>query len=92
MWITPLSALTSTAGRAKVPAPVDAGEIVTDTESQKAAFPRVLGWREWLAGPAEAAREWLVPPPDDALRAWPVDRRVGHSGVDDPGLILPVAQ
>jgi len=49
-------------------------------------------WREWLAGPAEAAREWLVPPPDDALRAWPVDRRVGHSGVDDPGLILPVAQ
>jgi hypothetical protein len=51
MWITPLSALTSTAGRAKVPAPVDAGEIVTDTESQKAAFPRVLGWREWLALP-----------------------------------------
>lgn len=49
-------------------------------------------WREWLAGPAEAAREWLVPPPDDALRAWPVDRRVGRSGVDDPGLILPVAQ
>ncbi len=51
MWITLLSALTLTAGREKVPAPVDAGEIVTDTESQKAAFPRVLGWREWLALP-----------------------------------------
>lgn len=51
MWITLLSALTLTAGRAKVPAPVDAGEIVTETESQKAALPRVLGWREWLALP-----------------------------------------
>lgn len=49
-------------------------------------------WREWLAASPVVAREWLAHPPDDALRTWPVDRRVGRSGEDDPGLIQPVVR
>ena len=30
---------------------MDAGEVVTETETRKAALPHVLGWREWLALP-----------------------------------------
>jgi putative SOS response-associated peptidase YedK len=44
----------------------------------------------WLAG--EAGLEVLKPPPNSALRMFPVSRRVNRTGDDDdPGLIEPVA-
>jgi putative SOS response-associated peptidase YedK len=44
----------------------------------------------WLSG--EARVELLKPAPEDALRMWPVSRRVSKPGNgDDPSLIEPVA-
>ena len=44
----------------------------------------------WLFG--EAGTDLPRPAPDDALRMWPVSRRVSKSGnSDDPSLIEPVA-
>jgi putative SOS response-associated peptidase YedK len=44
----------------------------------------------WLSG--EAGTELLKPSPDDALRMWPVSRRVNKTGrADDAGLIEEVA-
>jgi putative SOS response-associated peptidase YedK len=43
----------------------------------------------WLSG--EAGTELLKPAPDDALRMWPVSRRVNKTGgADDAGLIEEV--
>ncbi|KAF0098322.1 MAG: hypothetical protein FD187_3034 [bacterium] len=47
-------------------------------------------WQEWLAAPAEAARELLAPAPAERLQAWPVDRRVSRATADDAGLIEPL--
>jgi len=45
----------------------------------------------WLSG-AGARDELLKPAPDDALRMWPVSRRVSKPGNgDDPSLIEPVS-
>ncbi len=44
----------------------------------------------WLSG--KAGTELLKPAPDDALRMWPVSRRVSKPGNgDDPTWIEPVA-
>ncbi len=44
----------------------------------------------WLSG--DAGLELLKPAPDDALRMWPVSRRVSKPGNgDDPSLIEPVS-
>jgi putative SOS response-associated peptidase YedK len=44
----------------------------------------------WLSG--EAGTELLKPAPDDAVRMWPVSRRVSKPGNgDDPSLIEPIA-
>jgi hypothetical protein len=44
----------------------------------------------WLAGTAGV--EMLRPAPNEALRMWPVSKRVNVSGLedDDPGLIDPI--
>jgi putative SOS response-associated peptidase YedK len=48
------------------------------------------GAAAWLSG--EARTELLKPAPEDALRMWPVSRRVSKPGNgDDPSLIEPVA-
>jgi putative SOS response-associated peptidase YedK len=48
------------------------------------------GMKSWLSG--EAGVELLKPAPIDALRMWPVSRRVSKPGNgDDPSLIDPVA-
>jgi putative SOS response-associated peptidase YedK len=48
------------------------------------------GTKAWLSG--EAGVELLKPAPEDALRMWPVSRRVSKPGNgDDPSLIEPVA-
>ena len=44
----------------------------------------------WLSG--DAGLELLKPAPEDALRMWPVSRRVSKPGNgDDPSLIEPAA-
>jgi putative SOS response-associated peptidase YedK len=44
----------------------------------------------WLSG--EGGTELLKPAPDDAMRMWPVSRRVNKPGNgDDPSLIEPTA-
>jgi putative SOS response-associated peptidase YedK len=47
-------------------------------------------YSEWLAG--EAGTELLKPAPEDALRMWPVSKRVSKPGnTDDATLMEPVA-
>jgi len=48
-------------------------------------------WRDWLSAPVDAVRGLLVPPPDELLRTWAVDRRVNRGLDDDAGLIAPLA-
>ncbi len=48
------------------------------------------GMKAWLSG--ELGTEILRPAPDDALRMWPVSRRVNKPGNgEDPSLIEPIA-
>ena len=48
------------------------------------------GMKAWLSG--KAGIGLLRPAADDALRMWPVSRRVNKSGNgDDPSLINPIA-
>jgi putative SOS response-associated peptidase YedK len=48
------------------------------------------GAEAWLSG--ETGIELLKPAPEDALRMWPVSRRVSKPGNgEDPRLIEPVA-
>ena len=55
-------------------------------------MPVVLSDRDveqWIAG--DAGAELLRPAPSEALRLWPVSRRVNRTGKDDPGLIEAIA-
>lgn len=47
-------------------------------------------WQAWLEAPAEDIRQFLRPYQADRMQAWPVDRRVGKTVDDDPGLMAPI--
>jgi putative SOS response-associated peptidase YedK len=47
-------------------------------------------WQAWLSAPPEEVSGLLLPYSAEAMRAWPVDRRVSRAGEDDPGMIEPV--
>jgi putative SOS response-associated peptidase YedK len=48
-------------------------------------------WQAWLTAPAEEVAGLLTPYQADAMRAWPVDRRVSKAGEDDSGMIEALA-
>jgi putative SOS response-associated peptidase YedK len=52
-------------------------------------------WTRWLSGPAdsvtELVRPYLSSSTADAMRAWPVDRRVSKTSEDDAELITPIS-
>lgn len=51
---------------------------------------RLAEWLDTEATPSDRAQELLGPAADGVLTACPVDRRVGNSRHDDPGLIQPI--
>jgi putative SOS response-associated peptidase YedK len=67
----------------------DATRPVHDRMPSLLAAPDV---ERWLTG--AAGSELLRPAPDDAVRLWPVSRRVNRSGQhdDDPSLIAPMVE
>jgi putative SOS response-associated peptidase YedK len=48
------------------------------------------GWRIWLGEQPGDARTLLRPSPEDVLRLWQVDKRVGNVRNDGPDLLTPV--
>jgi putative SOS response-associated peptidase YedK len=48
-------------------------------------------WQAWLNAPAEEVAGLLTPYQADAMRAWPVNRRVSKAGEDDAGMIEALA-
>lgn len=47
-------------------------------------------WQAWLTAPPAEIAGLLAPHDAEAMRAWPVDRRVSRAGEDDAGMIEPL--
>ena len=49
-------------------------------------------WPMWLVEVEGDPAALLGPAPDDVLRVWQVDKKVGNVRNDGPGLIKPIAE
>ena len=70
----------------------DANTLLASIEDRMPVIIERADWPVWLGEAAGDPSALLRPSPEDVLRVWPVDKKVGNVRNEGPELIRPVQE
>ena len=70
----------------------DANELLAPIQDRMPVIIEKADWPVWLGGAEGDPAALLCPAPNDVLRVWQVDKKVGNVRNDGPDLIKPIAE